>query len=97
MNDLRKWQAPSLFGSLIAAGSFPGEHVIIWNPCDGYHLWRLSEYPAFKIIADFNEGFGSHWCLMPEGPDNAPDDWSPMNTLEDAYEIDAEDRDSPVL
>ncbi len=98
MNDLKVWQSPQKFEQVVGAGKLPTDTcVVIWNPCDGYHLWRLTNYPADKIIADFKEGFGSHWCLMPDGPDVAPNDWSPMNTLEEAYDIGVEDRDSPIL
>lgn len=98
MDDLKAWQSPEKFEAIVAAGLLPADVcVLIWNPCDGYHLSRLTEFPAARIIAEFKEGFGTHWCLMPDGPDVAPGDWHPMNTLEEAYDIGADHRDSPLL
>ena len=96
--DLRQWQAMDGIEAADASGALPADAcVLIWNPCDGHHLYRLSEYSAASIAADAREGFGTAWCLMPLGPEQAPADWRAMSTLEEAWYNDEVPRMSSVL
>lgn len=98
MSNPQGWQLPAAFEQAAAAGTFAADACIItWNPCDGYHLFRLSEWPAEKIISDFREGFGTHWRPMVEGPDAAPFAWYAMDTLDEAHDAETIPLDSPIL
>jgi len=96
--NLRQWQAMDGIEHAAATGALPADaHVLIWNPCDGHHLYFLPDYSAARIAADAREGFGTAWCLMPLGPEQAPDAWNAMSTLEEAYGTDALPHAASVL